>query len=103
MFVRRIFVAFAIAASLAAAPRPIVLTTDCGADMDDQWALAHLVLSPEFDVRAVVTTHTGKYKILSAPAAESSARIARDVIAHMPVTKRPAVIPGSSVPLTSRT
>ena len=25
-------------------PRPILLTTDTGADMDDQWVLAHLVL-----------------------------------------------------------
>ena len=47
-----------------AASRPVILTTDCGADMDDQWALAHLVLSPEFDVRAVVTTHTGKFAAL---------------------------------------
>jgi inosine-uridine nucleoside N-ribohydrolase len=87
----------------AAAPRPIVLTTDCGADMDDQWALAHLVLSPEFNVRAVVTTHTGSHRILAAPAAESSARIARDVLAHIPVRTPPTVIPGSNVPLTSRT
>lgn len=94
----------AIAASCAAAtPRPIVLTTDCGADMDDQWALAHLVLTPEFDVRAVVTTHTGKYPILAAPAAETSARIAREVLDHMPLRSHPVVIPGSSVALTSRT
>ena len=26
-------------------PRPILLSTDIGADMDDQWVLAHLVLS----------------------------------------------------------
>jgi purine nucleosidase len=87
----------------AATPRPIVLTTDCGADMDDQWALAHLVLTPEFDVRAIVTTHTGKHQILAAPAAETSARIAREVLDHMPLGQRPVVIPGSSVALTSRT
>ena len=70
--------------------------------MDDQWALAHLVLSPEFDLRAVVTTHTGKHAILPAPAAESSARIAREVVSRMPVRSRPTVIPGSSIPLASR-
>jgi hypothetical protein len=43
-------VTLAIVASCdAATPRPIVLTTDCGADMDDQWALAHIVLTPEFE------------------------------------------------------
>lgn len=91
------------AAVASPAPRPVVLTTDCGADMDDQWALSHLVLAPEFDVRAIVTTHTGKHAILAAPAAESSARVARDVLAHMPVRQRPIVIAGSSVPLQSRT
>jgi inosine-uridine nucleoside N-ribohydrolase len=99
----RLFLVLTAAASLFAAnPRPVVLTTDCGADMDDQWALAHLVLSPEFDVRAVVTTHVGKWKSLPAPAAESSARNARDVLAHMPVRTKAVVMPGSSVPLTSR-
>lgn len=70
--------------------------------MDDQWALAHLVLSPEFDVRAVVTTHTGKFPALAPPAAETSARIAGEVLAHIPVSAPPEVIPGSSVPLKSR-
>jgi inosine-uridine nucleoside N-ribohydrolase len=103
MHMRRIAAAVVIAASLAAAaPRPVVLTTDCGADMDDQWALAHLVLSPEFDIRAVVTTHTGKHQILAAPAAETSARIAREVLQRMPLRARPTVIPGSSIALTSR-
>jgi purine nucleosidase len=96
-------VALTMAAAIsAAAPYPVVLTTDCGADMDDQWALAHLVLAREFDVRAIVTTHTGKHPILAAPAAESSARIAREVLDQMKVRVRPVVIPGSSVPLTSR-
>ena len=34
-----------------------VLTTDCGAEMDDQWALAHLLLSPEVDLWLI----TGSY------------------------------------------
>ena len=86
-----------------AAPRPVILTTDCGADMDDQWALAHLALSPQFEIRAVVTTHTGKYHVLAPPEAETSARNAREVLAHIPVRNKPPVIPGSSVPLRSRT
>ncbi|HUL80628.1 MAG TPA: nucleoside hydrolase [Gammaproteobacteria bacterium] len=86
-----------------AAHRAVVLTTDVGADMDDQWALAHLVLSPDVDVRAVVTTHTGQYPVLAPPAAESSARIARDVLGHLPPREAaPPVIAGSSVALSSR-
>ena len=106
MFVPRVLAiaTLAIAASCdAATPRSIVLTTDCGAEIDDQWALAHLVLTPQFNVRAVVTTHTGNTPILAAPAAETSARIAREVLDHMPLRSRPVVIAGSSVALTSRT
>ena len=37
--------------------RPVVLSTDCGCEMDDQWALALLALSPAIDLRAVVGAH----------------------------------------------
>ena len=83
-------------------PRPILLTTDIGADMDDQWVLAHLVLSAEFDLRGVVTTHTGSHPVLAAPAAASSARVAREVLDHLPLPKRPKVIAGSSDPLRAK-
>jgi inosine-uridine nucleoside N-ribohydrolase len=71
--------------------------------MDDQWVLAHLALSPEFDLRGVVTTHTGRYSALVAPAAESSARTANEVLDHLPVSKRPLVIAGSNDPLRDKT
>ena len=103
MFRYRFFAALALALpALAAASRPLILTTDCGADMDDQWAIAHLVTSPEFDVRAIVTTHIGKNKGLAAPAAESSSRCAREVIEHVPARQKPVVMPGSSVQLKMR-
>jgi purine nucleosidase len=35
-------------------PTPIVITTDCGADMDDQWAIVHAALSPEVRTLAVI-------------------------------------------------
>ena len=98
----RFAAALAFAFSCFAAPRPVILTTDCGADMDDQWALAHLALSPQFDLRAVVTTHTGKNRIFPPPAAEGSARCAREVLDRVPVSHKPDVIPGSSVQLSSR-
>ncbi|HZS50500.1 MAG TPA: nucleoside hydrolase [Bryobacterales bacterium] len=81
------------------APRPVLMVTDCGVDMDDQWALAHLALSPEFNLVGVVTTHA---PTLAAPAAQTSARVARDVLDHLPLRFRPLVIPGSSVPLAGR-
>ncbi len=76
--------------------RRVVLTTDCGTEMDDQWALAHLYLSPSIDLRAVVTTHAPN---LPAPAAEASAAEARAVLDRLPGGARVDVVPGSSVPL----
>jgi inosine-uridine nucleoside N-ribohydrolase len=70
--------------------------------MDDQWVLAHLVLSPEFDLRGVVTTHTGSYPLLPAPAAESTAGVANQVLDHLQLSKRPPVIAGSSNPLRAK-
>jgi inosine-uridine nucleoside N-ribohydrolase len=67
--------------------------------MDDQWALAHLALSPEFDLRGVVTTHAPN---LAAPAAETSAACAEQVLDHLSLTRRPPVFAGSSVPLSDR-
>jgi inosine-uridine nucleoside N-ribohydrolase len=34
--------------------RPLVITTDCGADMDDQWAIAHASIAPELKLLAIV-------------------------------------------------
>ena len=36
---------------------PVLLDTDLGTDIDDTWALAMLLNSPEIDLKAVVTTH----------------------------------------------
>lgn len=76
--------------------RRVVLTTDCGTEMDDQWALAHLFLSPSIELRAVVTTHAPN---LPSPAAEASAAEAKAVLEHLPGGTGVDVIPGSSTPL----
>jgi inosine-uridine nucleoside N-ribohydrolase len=36
-------------------PIPVILDTDIGTDIDDTWALAMLLRSPELDVRLVVS------------------------------------------------
>jgi purine nucleosidase len=56
-----------------------VLTTDCGAEMDDQWALAHLLLSPEVDLRAVITTHASSIRFSSATGREKAAEVVQKI------------------------
>jgi inosine-uridine nucleoside N-ribohydrolase len=83
--------------------RAVILTTDCGCEMDDQWALAHLALSTEqIDLLGIVTTHTGKHGKHNIPASEYSARVAREVLEQLPLPVRPPVLAGSSVPLRQK-
>ncbi|MBA2605327.1 MAG: nucleoside hydrolase [Acidobacteria bacterium] len=79
--------------------RAVILTTDCGAEMDDQWTLAQLAVAPEFDLRGIVTTHAPSLK---APAAETAAGSVREVLDHLPLAARPSVFAGSSAPLTAK-
>ena len=37
--------------------RSVVVTTDCGVEVDDQWAITHLALCSQFDFKGIVTTH----------------------------------------------
>jgi inosine-uridine nucleoside N-ribohydrolase len=64
--------------------------------MDDQWAIAHLVLSPELDLRGIVTNHAPN---LAAPAAETAARVVGEVLDQIAPARRPPVIAGASGPL----
>lgn len=41
--------------SLFASPTPTILSTDIGSDIDDTWALAHILRSPEIDLKLVIT------------------------------------------------
>ncbi|MDW8104222.1 MAG: nucleoside hydrolase [Armatimonadota bacterium] len=77
-------------------PIDVLLSTDVGAEMDDQWAIAHLALSPRIRLLGIVTTHT-PYQT-----AQRSAEVAHEVLRHLPLSERPPVVPGSSTPLESR-
>ena len=45
----------AFCGTLLADPVPTILSTDIGSDIDDTWALAHLLRSPELDLKMVLT------------------------------------------------
>ena len=50
------FLVATILSSPAAARVPVILDTDIGDDIDDTWALAMLLGSPQFDLKLVTTT-----------------------------------------------
>jgi purine nucleosidase len=76
--------------------RPVLLTTDCGASVDDQWALVHLALSPEVELKGVITTHAPN---LGEDSAETTAKAARELLGRVAAKGAPPVLAGSSVPL----
>ena len=82
-----------LVASFPPRPRPVVVSTDCGAEIDDQWALAHLALSPEIDLKGVVTTH--------APGLDPkrAATVAAEVFREVGRREPPPILPGSALPM----
>jgi inosine-uridine nucleoside N-ribohydrolase len=78
--------------------RDVILTTDCGADIDDQFAIAYLALIPEVHVKAIVSTHAPGLPI----EAKTSADCARDVLQRLGAGPMPPIVAGSSVALAGR-
>jgi inosine-uridine nucleoside N-ribohydrolase len=86
-------------AACALEPTPVVVTTDCGADMDDQWALAHAALSPQLRTLAVITSFAPEPHNLGSADTAQCAREAMGVaapLAEIPVHK------GADRPLRDR-
>jgi purine nucleosidase len=88
--------------TVARFPLAAVLSTDCGVDMDDQWALAHMLLSPEIDLRAIITSHASSVGFSSAASAKKAAEVVQRVL-PAGTRSRPPVMPGSDSPLKSST
>jgi len=63
-----------VAGSAGAAPRPVILDTDICDDIDDTWALALLVQSPELDCK-LVTTAVGNTEAKAKVVAKYLARV----------------------------
>ena len=83
-----------------AAPTPVILSTDVGNEIDDQWAIVWLLTDPAFDVRGILSANAPS---LPDPSAHASYRILRDVVEHrLGLAEHPPLLEGASLPLTSR-
>ena len=76
---------------------PVILSTDVGNEIDDQWAVVYLLISPEFDVRGIISAHA---PTLSPPAGRTSYKILLDVVENrMKMMTHPPLFEGASLPL----
>src|SRR6185436_5197552 len=76
---------------------PIVLSTDVGNEIDDQWAITYLLLQPRFEVLGIMSAHAPS---LPAPAGHASYRILVDVVENrLGMSTHPPLVEGGSFPL----
>ena len=76
---------------------PVVLSTDVGNEIDDQWAITYLLLQPRFDVLGIMSAQA---PTITAPAGHTSYRILVDVVENrLGMCAHPPLIEGGSLPL----
>jgi len=61
----------------ASAKTPVILSTDIGNEIDDQWAIAYMMLNPDFQVLGVISAHAPS---IPDPAGYNSYLLLRDEI-----------------------
>jgi inosine-uridine nucleoside N-ribohydrolase len=77
----------------------VILSTDVGNEIDDQWAIAYLLLQPKFEVLGVMSVQA---PTLAAPAGYTSYRILVDVVENrLGMRRHPPLIKGADLPLES--
>lgn len=76
---------------------PVVLSTDVGNEIDDQWAIVYLLLQPRFKVLGIMSAHAPS---ITAPAGDTSHRILVDVVENrLGMRRHPPLIAGGSLPM----
>jgi purine nucleosidase len=76
---------------------PVVLSTDVGNEIDDQWAITYLLLQPRLEVLGVMSAHAPS---IAAPAGQTSYRILVDVVENrLGMSTHPPLIEGGSLPM----
>lgn len=85
------------ACAAAFARTPVILSTDIGNEIDDQWAIAYLLLNPNFQVLGLISAHAPS---IPDPSGYNSYLLLRDEVENrLHMTVHPPILPGSDLPL----
>jgi purine nucleosidase len=76
---------------------PVILSTDVGNEIDDQWAVAYMLVNPQFEVLGIISAHA---PTLPPPAAHTTYLVLRDEVENrLRMSSHPPLFEGSSQPL----
>jgi purine nucleosidase len=76
---------------------PVILSTDVGNEIDDQWAVAYMMVNPQFQVLGIISAHA---PTLPPPAAHTTFLVLRDEVENrLKMPTHPPLFEGSSLPL----
>jgi len=83
--------------STGKAKTPVILSTDVGNEIDDQWAVAYLLVNPDFDALGIISAHA---PTVSPPAAHTTYLVLLDEVENrLKMDTHPPLFEGSSLPL----
>lgn len=92
--------ALALTAAGAETKIPVILSTDVGNEIDDQWAITYMLVNPAFEVLGIVSAHAPS---LPAPSAHATYEVLKDVVEHrLGMATHPPLYEGSSLPLADK-
>ncbi len=92
-----LLMAFFCVGSSAAGRIPVVLSTDVGNEIDDQWAIVYLLTNPQLEALGLMSAHA---PTIAPPAGHTSCVILRDIVERrLGMTVHPPIFEGASEPL----
>lgn len=76
---------------------PVILSTDVGNEIDDQWTIVYTLVNPQLEVLGIISAHA---PTISPPAGHTSYRILLEVVEHrLRMVTHPPLLEGASLPL----
>jgi len=79
---------------------PVILSTDVGNEIDDQWTVVYSLIEPRLDVLGITSVHA---PTISPPAGDTSYQILLDVVENrLGMVSHPPLYPGADLPLEDR-
>ena len=94
------FILLSVGSIVARGATPVILSTDIGNEIDDQWAIAYLMLDPHFKVLGLISAHAPS---IPDPAGYNSYVLLRDEVENqLNMSTHPPILAGGDKPLENK-